>query len=523
MTEKSTKTLRERAEAMLSASRADIAEMTPEDIQVLVHELQVHQMQLEIQNEELREAQVELSESRDRFSDLYEFAPVGYVTLDAAGKILEANLRAATKLGVDRQSLIRRPLSDFVDRDAQNAWYLHRQAVFASDSRQSCELAMHKADGTALVLQLDSIAFGSPPDRRCRTALINITARKQVELALRDNDERLRSILDTAAEAIITIDQRGLMTSFNAAAEKMFGYSAAEAVGQNVKVLMPPPYRDEHDTYVARYLTTRQPRIIGISREVTGLRKDGSTFPMDLSVSEIEHHGFTGIVRDNSERKELQRQILEIISEEQHRIGNELHDGTQQELTGISLIAGTLLELLNATPEVRTADQTVWRLDKQDHQRLCEIAKILSQRLSEANQHVRQLAHGIMPVPVEREGLRSVLTVLADSTNSLPGITCRFDCPEPVAVADNSTATHLFRLAQEAVTNALKHSRANEIRISLQQQNGQIILEVNDNGLGISATATNCEASTGETPGMGLRIMNYRAGMIGGMLHVERI
>jgi PAS domain S-box-containing protein len=130
--------------------------------------------------------------------------------------------------------------------------------------------------------------------------------------ALRDSGERLRAILETAVEGIITIDDRGLIESINPAAEKAFGYHASEVIGKNVSVLMPSPYREEHDAYMANYLSTGKAKIIGIGREVVGQRKDGSVFPMDLAVSEVrlaDRRLFTGFIRDISERKRAEARL----------------------------------------------------------------------------------------------------------------------------------------------------------------------------------------------------------------------
>ena len=127
------------------------------------------------------------------------------------------------------------------------------------------------------------------------------------EMKLKSAQAHAKAVLDTAVDAIITIDLDGSIQSFNPAAERMFGYTAAEVLGQNIKLLMPPPYRDEHDDYIQHYLDTNDKKIIGIGREVEGLRKGGTVFPMDLAVSEIklqDQHHFTGIIRDISERKQ---------------------------------------------------------------------------------------------------------------------------------------------------------------------------------------------------------------------------
>jgi two-component system sensor kinase FixL len=138
---------------------------------------------------------------------------------------------------------------------------------------------------------------------------------------LAEREAHLQSILDTVQDAMIVIDERGVMQSFSAAAERQFGWTAAEAVGQNVSVLMPEPYRSQHDAYLDRYLVTGERRIIGIGRVVVGERKDGSTFPMELSVGEMrggDHRYFTGFVRDLTDRESTERRLQDLQSELVH-------------------------------------------------------------------------------------------------------------------------------------------------------------------------------------------------------------
>ncbi len=791
--------LRHRAEQLLRAKPADSPTLPTQDVQALVQELNVYQMELEIQNEELRQAQVELAHARDRYADLYEFAPVGYVTLNKDGKIAEANLTAATMLGVERQSLLAKNLASFAARGSQDDCYLHLQAVFSSEAKQTCDVEMHKADGAAVVVRLESIAFGAEHELRCRTALVDITdarrvrrqleeseqryrrlteavtdyiyrvrvehgraaetthganceavtgytprefaanpllwiamvppedravveqqatrilsgedatpiehricrkdgamrwalntvspqhddrdrligydgllrditerkeaeaalnqlnaeldrrvsqrtheitllakaishlgegvmitgddldwpgpiilfvnealcritgytadeligqsprmlqgtgtsretldyikreltggrsciaelvnqrkdgapydaelfitplwdtaghrtnfvsihrditERKRAAKALRESEEQLRAILNTATDAIITIDERGIVMSVNLATERMFGYARDELLGRNVNMLMPRPYHDEHDGYIARYLRTGEARIIGAGREVAALRKDGSTFPADLAVSQVDHLSlFTGIIRDISRRKKLEAQVLEASVAEQRRIGQELHDGTGQELTGLALFAGTLVELLDHTPRKATDPSGHWLLDEAALSRLRLTAGRLSAGLGATNRHVQQLSHGIMPVQIAAEGLTSALEELAAATDAQQTIACRFECPAAVAVFNNTAATHLYRIAQEAVNNALRHSRADQVVISLKQANDEIVLEVSDNGVGLDPVSVARRNLSGTKHGFGLEIMNYRAGMIGGTLRIAR-
>jgi PAS domain S-box-containing protein len=145
-------------------------------------------------------------------------------------------------------------------------------------------------------------------------------------LELTQAEERVRSVVNHVVDGIISIDEQGTVTTFNPAAERIFGYVAAEIIGQNVKLLMPDPYHSEHDGYIANYLRTGQAKIIGIGREVVGRRKDGSTFPMELAISVFRLGGsrhFTGIVRDITERKRLEqelRQRVEALAEAEERM-----------------------------------------------------------------------------------------------------------------------------------------------------------------------------------------------------------
>ena len=324
--------------------------------------------------------------------------------------------------------------------------------------------------------------------------------RKRQQSALSDSAERLRAILDTAVEGIITIDERGIIESFNAAAEKIFGYAAREVIGRSVNVLMPAPYRHEHDAYMANYLRTGHARIIGIGREVVGQRKNGAVFPMDLSVSEVRLEGrrlFTGFVRDITERKRLEREVLEISERERRSVGHTLHDGLCQHLAGIELMSQALERTLarNSSPGAAQAAR-------------------IAEHVRQAIEQTRMLARGLSPVSLESDGLMSALRELADSVSRLFEVNCRFECAEPLLFSDRTVATHLYRIAQEAINNAIKHGKAREITLRLRRDASSAQLVVSDNGLGFSRAPAN-------NGGMGLQIMKYRAGMIGATLDIR--
>lgn len=310
---------------------------------------------------------------------------------------------------------------------------------------------------------------------------------------LRDSEERLRAVVNTAVEGIITINERGIVESFNPAAERMFGYRAAEVIGRNISMLMPSPDREAHDDHLARYVQTGHARVIGIGREVVGRRKDGSVFPMDLSVSELflaDGRKFTGIVRDITERKRLEQEILQISEQEQRRIGQDLHDGICQQLAGIELMSEVL-------------EGALARKSKQHSAQAGQIASHVREVISQT----RLLAHGLCPVVLEDEGLVTALQELAFGTRKMFGVSCEFHSSPPVQVTDISVATHLYRIAQEAVNNALRHGRAARIQINLTHSPEELLLTITDDGRGLPARRP-------QRPGLGLRAMQYRAGMM---------
>jgi two-component system sensor kinase FixL len=183
---------------------------------------------------------------------------------------------------------------------------------------------------------------------------------------LRAREAHLQSILDTVPDAMIVIDEHGFTSSFSSAAERLFGYSAAEVLGKNVKMLMPLPYREAHDGYIARYLATGERRIIGIGRIVVGERKDGSTFPMELSVGEMhssDKRFFTGFVRDLSERQVTEARLQELQSELVHisrrtamgEMASSLAHELNQPLTAIANYLKGSRRLLEAATDDRSA------------------------------------------------------------------------------------------------------------------------------------------------------------------------
>jgi two-component system, LuxR family, sensor kinase FixL len=320
--------------------------------------------------------------------------------------------------------------------------------------------------------------------------------------ALREGAERMRAVLETVIEGIITIDERGVVEAINPAACRLFGYERDEVVGRNVKILMPEPYQGEHDGYLRNYLETGQAKIIGIGREVSGLRKDGSVFPLQLGVSEFHVGGrrmFAGVLRDITEQRRLEREILEIGAQEQRRIGQDLHDGLCQELTGITFA----LEVLGQKLAKRAAPETA---------SIRKVGELVDQTIG----HARALAHGLQPVTLDAAGLAAALRELAAKVENMFRVSCLFVSESDVLVHDNVVATHVFRIAQEAISNAVKHGKAKTIVLDLASSDGWLRLTVSDDGVGLDRTS-----GAGGGKGIGMQTMGYRARVVGGRLDVR--
>ncbi len=251
----------------------------------------------------------------------------GVITIDERGVVESFSRKAEELFGYRAAEVIGRNVSLLMppEEGARHDGYLRHyletgQARIIGIGR---EVEGQRQDGSRLQLWL-TVTEVRVGRRRLFTGLVrDISALKRAEAALQDRTRRLRAVFETAVDGIITIDDRGGIDSMNPAAESIFGYRADEVVGRNVTCLMPEPYAAQHDGYLRRYLQTGERKVIGIGRVVEGLRRDGSTFPLELAVSEMQVGGrrmFTGIVRDISERVKIERLKNEFVSTVSHEL-----------------------------------------------------------------------------------------------------------------------------------------------------------------------------------------------------------
>ncbi len=335
----------------------------------------------------------------------------------------------------------------------------------------------------------------------CVITVCEIEKLVQTEELLNKNKALSEAIYNASDNAIITIDENGLILSCNRGTEKLFGYGKEELVGQPVNTLMPFPYSEDHDGFLKNYLFSGIKKVIGKNREVQGRTKKGKIFSIEIAVSEVKWKGqrlFTGIIRDLTFRRQMERKILEIGQEERRKIGRDLHDGLGQMLTGIRMLSENLARKLrvNGLP---AADEVE------------EIAEMIR----EADEFARTLSRGLVQVDLESKGLSVALQNLCNRTEKLTGVQCTYLDLESADVKNHNMALHLYRIGQEAISNAVKHGKPGEIKVRLSCNEYHTSLTVIDDGVGFSSEPN-------PRLGTGIEIMKHRAGMMGGVLEIAR-
>jgi PAS domain S-box-containing protein len=328
----------------------------------------------------------------------------------------------------------------------------------------------------------------------------DISDLKRVEEELQEERNFVSAILDTVGALVVVLDDEGRILRFNPACEIITGYSMEEVRGKYIWDLFLVPEEADRFRTIFEVLRTD---LLPQDYQSSWLTKHGDQRLIAWTSTLLPGSGetsnyiiATGI--DITERKQLEKAILEISAREQRRIGQDLHDGLGQHLTGIAFMA--------KVHEERLAEQKRSETD--------DAAKIVK-LVNEAIHKTRELARGLLPVVSESHGLMSALQVWTAEVEDLFGVSCRLQCESPVLIHDVTTATHLYHIAQEAVNNAMKHGAAHEIVIELKTEQGRGRMAVYDDGKGIVEGRE-------RTQGMGLHIMHYRAGMIGGALEVRR-
>lgn len=272
------------------------------DPQRQFHELQVHQVELELQNTELQEARDRMEGLLEKYTDLYDFAPVGYLSLDPSGVILEANLTGAALLGVERSRLISRRLPLWVSPTSRPDFLAFLQRVFAGNGSQICEVMLIQEDGTSFWGELNGTASIAPGDsgKWCRVAISDITVLKQVE----EVQGRMAAIVQSSDDAIIGMDLNGGITSWNPGAERIFGFTAGEMVETSMLRLVPADQRAEAKQMLGKIKASKSMQHFETLRQT----RDGRLIDVSITASPIKNAegkviGVSKVARDITDRK----------------------------------------------------------------------------------------------------------------------------------------------------------------------------------------------------------------------------
>ncbi len=307
--------LRQTAEerARETAARATEAptDLSPEELQRTLHELRVHQIELEMQNEELRRAQAEIDAVRARYFDLYDLAPAGYCTLSEEGLILEANLTLATLLGLARAALIPQPFSRFIVEEDQDIYYLHRKQLFETGEPQDCELRLVKPEGAPFWAHLKETAARSEDGAPlCRVMITDITERKRRDVELREAKQLLDAVIENIPLMVFLKEPRDLrFVVFNRAGEDLLGHDRKELLGKNDLDLFPPEQAAFFTAKDREVLATDV--LLDIPEEPIQTAKKGERLLHTRKVSIKGADGVTkyllGISEDITERRQAER------------------------------------------------------------------------------------------------------------------------------------------------------------------------------------------------------------------------
>ena len=484
----------------------------------LVHELEVHQIELELQNEELRQTRDTAEEVLAQYADLYDFAPVGYLTLSEEGLILKANLFAATLLGVTRGALIQQRIVRFIFSEDQGLFFRFRTDLFETGAPQVCDLRLWKKDRTHFWAHLSALVVleaDRPPC--CRVVLSDITGRKRAEEVLREGEaQRRQVILQSAMDGFWLADQEGRLLDVNEIYCRMSGYSMSELLALHVSDLEAGETSDEVVGHMQRIIAQGADRSEFRHRfESRHRRKDGSVYDVEVSILYRLAEGgrFVAFLRDITERKRAEGTLrqsaadlraltarLNVIREEERAaLARELHDNFGQNLTALQI---DLMWLDRRMQAAQSGDLAALR-DK-------TAAMVpLVERLLEMTQ---TLCSGLRLGVLDDLGLVAAIEWQAAEFGKRTGLPCTASLPTEDIVLEPDRALALFRIMQEALTNVIRHAQAKRVAIGLRAAGSEWVLEIRDDGRGFAP-----DAITGARA-VGLLGMRERASLCGGVV-----
>lgn len=529
----------------------------------LLHELKVHQIELELQNAELQKTRDELEIALEKFTDLYDFAPLGYFSLDQSGAILESNLTGAALLGLERSQLMNRRLLTFLAPNSRPAFQVFLGKVFAGAANQSCEVLLRQASGTPIWAGCEAklaVALHGPP-KWCRVAVSDITLRKQAEAVLRRNEALFTTLIEQAPVGVYFVDEKLRLQQVNLRAQPVFK-RIKPLQGRNLseilRILWPERTADKVVALFRKTLKTGQPYV---APEFSELRRDtGMTESYEWQLQRVVlpdgNHGVACFFSNITERKRvestqrrlailtasnrkleaeitrrqavekalkqneqhqikllaqshqiqaqlrrLSRQVLQVQEEERKRISRELHDVIAQMLTGINV------QLTNLKKEAAYNSVGIGRM-------IARTQHLVEHSVSIVHRFARQLR----PAMLDDLGLIPALQTFMEAFQQDTGIQVSLSAEDAAEPADGNQRTVLYRVAQEALYNVARHAHAGHAHVIIRRQGGDVCLKIEDDGKGFDPES---RVHLKKNRRLGLLGMRERMEMINGKLRVE--
>ncbi len=524
-----TNELRRRAEEQLEATRADVTTMSEDEVQALVHELQVHQIELEMQNQDLREAQAALAEARDRYVELYEFAPVGYFTLDKDHIVRKANCTFATLLGLDRSALLGRRLSELAAPEYQDRCFRHLRAATKSKSEQSFAMEFKRPDRTrfwGLVHCAPNVETGRWTGG-CRGTISDISEQKAAEESERRHVEQLELALDAAQMGTWEWERESRKMLWDSRLRALLGAPCQMAVTLETFF----EYVHEEDrSRVRRTLETGIDSGNEYHDEFRIVRTDGEvrwvvSYGRVCGGAEGAPVRISGVSFDITERREVEEeleqsrdqleervqertaklralaaQLTDAEDKERQRLAHLLHDDLQQQLAVLKMRLNGLVP-----PERRDA----------------YIAKQMADfkaQIEDAIKQTRTLSRELSPPALRLHGLQAALEWLAGEMREKHGLDVRVQADSEAEPQSPARASFLFRAAQELLYNVVKHSGQSFALVEVERIDGHIQLRVRDEGRGFDPEAMRQKRES--LVSFGLLSIEERLAFLGGAMDV---
>ena len=537
------KELRRQAKERLPDKTADVSDEDLADVQKLIQELEVHRIELEMQYDELRGTQMKLVESRDQYHELYDFAPVGYFTLDEKALIRQVNLTGADLLGVHRSKLIDTKFSDFISADFQDDFYFHCRRIFESGTKQTCDLKLEKQDGTLFDARLDSIAVKdkAAASGSIHTAVTDITESVLAKNVLQESEEKFRlmfnQMLSGSALFEVILNKLGKPVDYrylevNPAFEHNTGIKKGRVIGKTLLEVFPETesywlefiekvaltghsieienYHQGLDKYF--HLSGFRPKesqvavtfidITDHKRSEKALQKANEELEkrVEKRTAELEESNLS-LTREIAERRRLSYRYLNAQEDERRRIALELHDELGQDLSVLKLQFDSMKRQLSE----------------------CQIApndyiESISATLSKTIEKVRGISRELIPSVLVDLGLAPALRWLIQSLAEHTDMKILSEINLSEDLFSNEQQIAIYRVFQEIFTNIRKHAQATRVSINIGRDDSKVFFRVEDNGIGFDMERI--KSISAAERGLGLATTEERVKMLDGSFEI---